>query len=123
MYIPSIGLFFIAGIAFNWIYHKKVRLDKQKKISIVLILFMAVVSYSILTIRRNSVWKDGESLWLDVLKKYPEVSQAHNNLGNILIIKGSLNEAIQHFNKILSLESDKLREGVSYGDTDFRPEK
>jgi len=81
MYIPSIGLFFIAGIAFNWIYYKKMRWDKLKKISIVFILIMAVFSYSILTVRRNSVWKDGESLWLDVLKKYPEVARAHNNLG------------------------------------------
>jgi Tfp pilus assembly protein PilF len=118
MYIPSIGLFFMAGIAFNWIYHKKMRLDKLKKISIVLILIMAVVFYSILTIRRNSVWKDGESLWLDVLKKYPELSQAHNNLGYFYESKGMLDKAISEFKKSIKISHNSKAYnglGIAYG--------
>ncbi|MDY6861634.1 MAG: tetratricopeptide repeat protein [Thermodesulfobacteriota bacterium] len=105
MYIPSIGLFFMAGIAFNWIYHKQMRWNKPKKISIMLILFIVVASYSTLTIRRTAVWKDGESLWLDVIKQYPEVPQAHNNLGIIYKKKGMIEEAFAEFNKALSLSS------------------
>jgi tetratricopeptide (TPR) repeat protein len=83
------------------------RWDKLKKISIVLILFMVVVSCSILTIRRNSVWKDGESLWLDVLKKYPEVARAHNNLGVFYDKKkGMTDEAIAKFKKAISINPD-----------------
>jgi tetratricopeptide (TPR) repeat protein len=94
----------MAGIAFKWIYYRKMRWDKLKKISIVLILFMAVVSCSILTSRRNSVWKDGESLWLDVLKKYPEVPQAHNNLGVFYDKKkGMRDKAISEFKKALKI--------------------
>jgi tetratricopeptide (TPR) repeat protein len=116
MYIPSIGLFFMAGIAFKWIYYKKVRLDKLKKISIVLILFMVVVSYSILTIRRNSVWKDGESLWLDVLKKYPEVTQAHNNLGVVYDKKkGMTDEAIYEYKKALKINPNYVDSHYNLG--------
>ncbi len=45
------------------------------------VLAGAVVSCAFLTYRRSDVWQDSETLWRDVLAKYPALPPAHNNLG------------------------------------------
>ena len=55
---------------------------------------------------RNTVWKDGLSLWSDVAGKSPHNARAHNNVGNALARVGSLDEAIAHYSAALQIKPD-----------------
>ena len=103
MYIPSIGLFYLAGVAFQKIYVWRVRWEKAKKVSLAVLLRVIVTTLGTLTWQRSNVWQDSETLWLSVLKNYPEVPVAHNNLGNVYLKKGRLDAAISEYKMAISL--------------------
>ena len=53
-------------------------------------------SYSYLTIKRNQVWKNSETLWTDAAKKYPS-NIAFMNLGEYHLERGLYDRAIEEF--------------------------
>lgn len=73
-------------------------------------IFLSVCSLALLALLAGSTWaysrnyRDNESCFRDVLSKNPDSATAHNNLGNALLLKGSIDEAIAHFAKILDTE-------------------
>ena len=80
MYIPSIGLFYVAGVAFYKAFQwDDVSLGSVRKLT-VLLLCLVVLFFSFLSYKRGDVWQKSETLWLNVIKNYPDVSLAHNNL-------------------------------------------
>ncbi len=106
MYIPSIGLFYIAGVIFNWVYARNMVYQKSVRISLILLLSAIVISFSMLTYFRNDVWQDSETLWLDVVEKYPHSTIAHNNLSSVYEEMGLLNKAISEAKAALKLDPD-----------------
>jgi len=60
-----------------------------------------------LTWRQARVYRSVETLWTDTLQKNPNCQMAHNNLGNALLKKGSVDEAIAHFQKALEINADR----------------
>ena len=79
-YIPSIGLFGLAGIAFA----KLLALCKERKfLESALIAFLAVIIgvFSYLTFRRCAVWKNSLSVREDVTRNFPDFFVGRNNLG------------------------------------------
>lgn len=65
-YLPSIGLFLIAGYFFDKYYEKK----RTRIIAVALLSLFAGILF-FLTWQRTSVWKNDETLWSDVIGKYP----------------------------------------------------
>ena len=104
IYLPSIGLFYLAGLAFQRMYAWKVRWEKAKRVSLTLFLGLTVFALGALTWQRSDVWQDSETLWLSVIELYPEVPHAHNNLGNTYLKRGNLNEAITEYKKVILLK-------------------
>ncbi len=49
------------------------------------------------TLRQSSAYSDPEALWRDTLAKNPDAFSAHNNLGALLLARGSTPEAREHF--------------------------
>lgn len=75
-YLASLGICFL--LAWSWtLLEKKVTLNQQYGILLVLILL-----WGGLTWQRTFIWKNTESLFLDVIKTYPQVPVAYNNIGN-----------------------------------------
>ena len=72
-YLPSIGLFLIGGYFFDKYY----KIKKSRILAVTLITIFAVIMF-FLTWQRTSVWRNDETLWGDVIDKYP-------NDGRILI--------------------------------------
>jgi tetratricopeptide (TPR) repeat protein len=70
-YLPQIGIWISLFSIFS-------RLNFKKILPAVLFL-LVILSY--FTISRNKIWKSGESLWLDALRKYPHSWQAQFCLG------------------------------------------
>ncbi|MBW1794687.1 MAG: tetratricopeptide repeat protein [Deltaproteobacteria bacterium] len=62
-----------------------------------------VLGLGIAAFQRNFAWKDGVSLWSDVVEKSPQKARPHYNLGHHFIKSGNYDRAVREYNKALSL--------------------
>ncbi len=102
-YLGSIGLLFILGAFLVWLSEKQGRSRTYERSfaaagAVVLLLF-ALLSY-----RQSLTWKDTETLFRNVLAKYPQSHVAHANLGNAYRRKGEYDLAIESFKQALALQ-------------------
>jgi protein O-mannosyl-transferase len=110
-YVPYLGLIFIAGQMISRVGTKKLR-------NIVITLFsiyVAVISYQ--TLDRIGMWKNGNILFTDVIKKNPEVYHGYWVRGNLKNNENDFQGALQDYNKTLEYAPDyvlclKERAGV-----------
>lgn len=112
LYLPSIG-FIIAAVFLidSFIPYKAIKVG----LMCALIVLLSVGTYS-----RNSVWKDPQLLWQDVIAKTPGSARAYNNLGVAYKNRGEFEKAIEQFEK--SLQSDHRYVAVYFnlGDIHYR---
>src|SRR3990170_4672951 len=103
LYLPLAG----AAIGFSSaVFYAAGRLRVNAAVAFCLVLIAAVAPLSIAAHKRNLVWRDGITLWRDVVKKSPEKYRGHINLGRAYAIAGLFDEAEQEFEKVLSLKPD-----------------
>ncbi|HLF18230.1 MAG TPA: tetratricopeptide repeat protein [Candidatus Omnitrophota bacterium] len=62
-----------------------------------------VIVYALLTYQRNSVWRDGITLWSDVIQKSPHKSRPYHNRGFHYLEKGEFDKALADFNRTIEL--------------------
>jgi len=96
-YISSIGIFYLAGEAFYLIWGKKL------KLTAILLVGLLTVFYSLETYARCSVWKNGMTLWTDVIEQDQTIASAYYNRGNYFMNHGGFKEALNDFNKTIEL--------------------
>ena len=77
-YVPYIGLSFLAGM---WL---EKYLVKSSNTFIKAVPFVVAIAFGIITFQRTKVWKDGDTLWADVIKKYPNAATPRSNHANYL---------------------------------------
>ncbi len=65
------------------------------------LLIILLLIYGAGTVYRNSLWRNGMSLWSDAVEKSPRSSRAHTNLGTEYSRLGRNGKAIEHFLKAL----------------------
>ncbi|MFH1824057.1 MAG: tetratricopeptide repeat protein [Candidatus Firestonebacteria bacterium] len=110
-YIPFIGLFYILGESFYYVY-----LKKRGIVKILLLVIFIILSF--LTYQRCKVWKDSLTLWKDVLVKYPNSAKAFNSLGIAYNEVKKYDNAILCFNNAVKIKSDYLEvynnRGIAY---------
>ena len=103
-YIPSIGLFFIAAEGFYCqLYRSSTERIKIVKTIVATILIGILGTFSYLIWGRCQVWKDSISLWNNVLKNYPKIPIAYNNLGETYLRKGDYEKAIADYHRALRI--------------------
>jgi len=107
-YIPSIGIFYIVGEFFLWIYSRKNSQVIRTASIIILIVIIFILSY--LTYNRCGIWKDNITLWNDVLSQYPDVLQGCVNRGDAYKANGEYDKAIADYSRALKI--DPLRAEV-----------
>jgi len=99
-YLASIGPLALAGRALAWLSDftiaRKPRLQSALCVGLLLIVGMA-------SWQRTWVFKTEYALWTDTLAKNPDSWMAHNNLGNALVQKGQLDDAVAHYQKALGV--------------------
>jgi len=108
-YISSIGIFYLIAEGFYWLYSKKAKYYTLKKWLILIILLIGVSFLAFLTWNRCKIWKDGVSLWTDVLSKYPNVKTAYNNRGMALLENGEYKKAQADFNKSVNAPEGRYK--------------
>ena len=67
------------------------------------IFLFIIVFNSLGTFRRNRIWKEGASLWTDVVKKSPQKARPRNYLGLAFKEKGDLQAAVKRYKMALKL--------------------
>lgn len=96
-YLAYIGLFFIMAWALEFLY------NSRWKVSLIVagVLYISVLGYS--TWNRSQVWKNSETLFTDVIKKYPNSSMANNNLGIYYRNQNQNTKAIEAYTRAISV--------------------
>lgn len=115
LYISSLAFCLLLSI----LIHKLYNLNKNTKIIAILIFIILLISYSAITIKRNTDWKDDLTLWTRTVKLSPLSSEAHDNLGFAYERKGLIDKAIAEFKKSVELSPLNYRAytnlGTAYG--------
>ena len=68
-----------------------------------LIVLLLIFVYSVKTVTRNTIWSDERHFWVHTVSHQPLSAFAHNNLGIVHAKEGRYSEAIQAFEKAVSL--------------------
>jgi tetratricopeptide (TPR) repeat protein len=100
LYIPSIGIFTVAGGYFWWLYE-----NKKLKIPAVSFLIVLSVFYSYLTIKQNIYWKEPLTFYERTLRFTRDSPKVYNNLANIYRDIGKKEEAIKFIKKAIEIDS------------------
>jgi len=110
-YVPYIGLFYILGVGFS----KVIKPEKQDllkwKYPAIVLMGLFITLMMILSFKRTDVWKNSETLWTDVIKKYPEQKIGWYNLGHYYSETQQYEKSIPDFTKVIML---KPRDFESY---------
>lgn len=101
-YIPSVGIFLIAGVVVTWLWEHRAPFAGRGALCLVGVVILAVLGTA--TSERCKVWRDSESLWRDVIAKYPEVALAHYNLGLALHAEGDSAGALASYREAIRLD-------------------
>jgi tetratricopeptide (TPR) repeat protein len=99
MYLPSIFVIVAIVTLFYQVFQKK-----DFRLWAVLTIITAVVA--ILTWQRNLTWKSEVSMWTDVVRKSPNLSRAHVNLGKALIKEGNYATARETLVRAINLDPE-----------------
>src|ERR1035437_3701017 len=80
-YVPYIGLFFIIAMGYNKLTNStNKKLTPYKPVATVALVIFGFV-FCIATYARCQVWKNNETMWTDVIAKYPNDYLAYDNRG------------------------------------------
>jgi protein O-mannosyl-transferase len=97
-YIPSIGLFYLAGEGFDWLW------SKRKKFVAVIATSAFAGLYCFQTYARCAVWENSLVLWNDVIDKHKTIPAAFYNRGLYFFNNGHDSDALNDFNKAIELK-------------------
>ncbi len=103
-YIPSIGLFYLIGEGFYWLWNKKGSAGGKFRVPAASLLIVIAALLAFQTSARCAVWKDGMSLWNDVISHYQTIPSAYSNRGKLLLEEKKYEEALSDFNKAVELD-------------------
>ena len=111
LYLPMAGFAIFLPTALTLLLK-----DRRKFIALSLVILL---TFSIATYRRNSIWKDEITLWQDTVRKSPGKARAHFALGVAYGEKRDLDKAIASYEKALQLNPAYVEAynnlGAAYG--------
>jgi len=94
-YIAYVGIFFILGFGVNEMWEQSKKLASWQRGSL-MVLGLTVTSLLIFqSFQRAKVWKNGDTLWSDVIEKYPHDFCAYGCRGNYHIQTGNYAQALR----------------------------
>ena len=102
VYLPSVGLFIAAAVSISGLVDRYVNRKSATVFLAALICFMSI-SLAGVSFARNRVWRDGITIWRDVVMKSPMKARAHNNLGMAYEKRGLYSKALEQLTKAIGL--------------------
>lgn len=104
-YVPYLGLFFIIGEGYRYVKSKNDRRWKLWNKVFFAVLAGSAALFSYLTYERTKVWQNSETLWTDVISKYPYVETAYENRGNYYAHLNKLDDALKDYETLLKMKT------------------
>jgi tetratricopeptide (TPR) repeat protein len=105
LYLPAIGILLLFSVGLHKLAENCFS-GKFRGIIVWSVAIPLVFIFSYLSIQRNKVWANSQTLWEDSLKKAPQNHLAHLNLGEAMYKDGRLDEAIKHYFHATRLKPD-----------------
>lgn len=102
-YIPLIGIFYIVGEGLLYLYEKQWQYTRLLGITLVIITCLSLCTLGFLTWNRTHIWKDGITLWGNVIKNDPLNSIAYNNKGAAHFINKQYDETIEDLTMAITI--------------------
>jgi tetratricopeptide (TPR) repeat protein len=121
LYLPSVGFTIILASLFDVDRYKKplIRYEKLRRVVIPWAVFL-LLSYSAITIDRNTDWRDDFSLWSKTVKTSPNSYVAHYNLAIEYVNKGKSEEAVHHYKEAIRINPYIVEPRHNLGNIYFR---
>jgi protein O-mannosyl-transferase len=79
-----------------------------------------LIALTLLSHTQSEMYKDVETVWQTTISKNPTAWMAHNNLGAVLLKKGELDDAIDHFSKAIAIKPDEASAFANLGNALLR---
>jgi tetratricopeptide (TPR) repeat protein len=101
-YLPSLGLFLLAGLAAGAAFEISSKKLYRTAIIATLVILSGVLANK--TVKQTAIWQDSITLWSYEIKLFPDrVPLAHNNLGLAYAKLGRADKAIEEFKEALRI--------------------
>jgi tetratricopeptide (TPR) repeat protein len=110
-YVPSIGVFFLAGFGYSEWVKKKAATKRYVQGALIVCVFIL----SFLTNVRCAVWQNSLALWNDVTAKSPTAEVAWYNRGSAKNNTSDHSGALLDFNRAIELKKDYAEAFASRG--------
>ncbi|MBW2408617.1 MAG: tetratricopeptide repeat protein, partial [Deltaproteobacteria bacterium] len=126
LYLPAVGFCMALAILLVNIPRQIPGLNIEKSKVVGSCVILLVVLYAVVTVNRNSDWKDGLSLWSQTLEHVPNSPGVHSNLGRAYFENGKVEEAVNEFKAAIELDPKAYKAhynlGVAYEKKGLIPE-
>jgi len=107
LYLPAVGLFLLFSLSVYNTSHRWFSRKAKQFVTVPVIAFL-IFSLSYLSIDRNRVWANSQTLWEDSLRKAPAYWVPHMNLGLTMAQQGKIEEAIFYYRESLRLNPNSV---------------
>ncbi len=108
-YVASIGLFFIIAWFIDQAFAAKAgRLYSLRWVMACALVVFSTFSYKV-AYSQVMVWKNSETLWTDVIEKYPQAEVSYKNRGNYYGSLNITNKALKDYKIYVQLKPDDPR--------------
>jgi len=114
-YISSVGLFFILAWYVNELVTSRNATLRWVRWIVAVFLVVYCIILGITAFRQTLVWQNSDTLWSDVISKYPEAYVAYENRGNHYADHGDYQRAAQDYETYLDIRKDSPRVYNSLG--------
>ena len=102
-FLPYIGLVIALGGLISILFQARTAQRAIARIALSFAILLILVVNGFATFQRNEVWKNEETLWLDVAEKSPRNSRGLMNYGLTLMAKGDFSGALDYFHRAQSI--------------------
>lgn len=99
MYLPSVGLFLLVGLALHQIssWRAPAEATTPQMLRMTALVLPVVLLLSLQTVKQNRVWIGPVEFWEYTLERNPDCFPGHHNLGNHFMREGAYERALSHF--------------------------
>ncbi len=113
VYLAYWGIMFFLAVVVVQLFSK--RFEKFHAL-VLAFISMFIIALTLLSNQRGKAWKDGETLWSDVLISNPNSALAHLHLGTIYNRQGLTDEAIESLERSVAIDTGKAEAFTLLGD-------
>lgn len=96
-YLPSI--FFFWPIAAVLVKGIRYFLSRKREVALLLLALTGsyIITFGAWTFTRNNLWKSEKAIWIDVMRKHPDLTRPYQMLGALLEAGGYYEEALRYY--------------------------